>query len=130
MSTSDNRTALDKAISDALPLAGGKVRTALETLRDELARVDEERAKQPLRYGDRVRVACGATGRYLGTFKGHELALFVSAMDNSVCIDEVRRDGDPPHPDLLAPSGSELQAACDGLRYGLNLAKHAEAVSA
>lgn len=123
MSNTEARSALDKAIADALPAAGGKVHTLLEQLRDELARVSKERASRPLRWGDRVRTMCSATGRYLGVFEGHELALFVSAMDNSVCIDRVNRGGEPPHPDLPVPTSRELEAACNGLRRGLDLAR-------
>lgn len=65
------------------------------------------------RFGDRVRVRCGATGRYLTD----GLALVVSAQDNDLFIDRVKPDGDPPHPTLPAPTDGELSAAGAALRY-------------
>jgi hypothetical protein len=58
------------------------------------------------RHGDRVRVQCGATGRYLG--KG--LALVVS-MGNDLFVDRVDLDGAPPHPTLPVPSCDALAGA-------------------
>ena len=68
-------------------------------------------------FGDRVRVKCGATGRYLGTYLGAELALAISAMDNDFLIDSVA-DGDP-HPTLPVPSDDALRAAAEAIHYPL-----------
>lgn len=57
-------------------------------------------------FGDRVRVRCGATGRYL--LGG--LALAVCAQDNDLLIDHVDPDGDP-HPTLPVPSDDALAGA-------------------
>jgi hypothetical protein len=67
------------------------------------------------RFGDRVRVSCGATGRALGV---DDLALFVSCMDNDTCIDTIRTDGDPPHPTLPVPTDDELSACAQGIVFG------------
>ena len=67
----------------------------------------------PPRFGDRVRVRSGATGRYLRD----GLALVVSAQDNDLFIDHVDAHGDPPHPRLPVPSDVELAAAAATLRY-------------
>lgn len=64
------------------------------------------------RFGDRVRVKCTATGRYLQD----GLALVVSAQDNDLFVDEVDPDGPPPHPSLPVPSDDALHGACAGLR--------------
>ncbi len=40
-----------------------------------------------LKYGDAVKAKCNATGRYLGNGR----VLFVSAMDNDICEDELAR---------------------------------------
>jgi hypothetical protein len=88
---------------------------------EENAAVTELRALLPKpkpaptpRFGDRVRVRCGATGRALGM---DDLALFVSAMDNSLNLDQINPDGEPPHPSLPVPTDSALEAACGALRY-------------
>lgn len=74
-----------------------------------------------LAYGDRVRLRCSATGRYLGTFNDIKLGLFISAMDNSYNIDEVKETGNDPHPTLPVPSDDALDAAHAALRYiGVN----------
>lgn len=69
------------------------------------------------KWGDRVRVRCGATGRYLGD----GLALVVSAQDNDLLIDVVVHPAaphyEPPHPTLPVPTDRELSAAACGLRY-------------
>lgn len=65
-------------------------------------------------YGDRVRVKCGATGRYLD----YGLALVVSAQDNDLFIDGVKEQQDPPpHPTLPVPNDDELRGAIVGLRH-------------
>lgn len=65
------------------------------------------------RFGDRVRTRSGATGRYLQD----GLALYVSAMDNSLVVAEHDPDGDPPHPTLPAPSDEAIEAAAAGLQH-------------
>jgi len=64
-------------------------------------------------FGDRVRVHCGATGRYLGD----GLALYVSAQDNDLVIDRVATNPDAPapHSTLPAPTDRELSAALAAL---------------
>jgi hypothetical protein len=116
--SSEDRELLDKAILAALPKAGGKVRSLLESLQAELAKVDEKR--KPC-WGDRVRTACAATGRYLGEFEGRHLALFVSAMDSSLCVDLVDEKGDPPSGKLPVPTDCEIEAAHFGIQYGLRI---------
>jgi hypothetical protein len=70
-----------------------------------------------LRWGDRARLACSATGRYLGEFDGKHLALFVSAMDNSLNVGEIDlTPTEGPHPTLPVPTDRELEAAANGLR--------------
>ncbi len=75
------------------------------------------------RFGDRVRVRCGATGRYL-----HDgVALYVSAQDNDLVVTEVA-DPDapgyqPPHPTLPAPTDRELSAAAAGMRYAARVSR-------
>jgi hypothetical protein len=64
------------------------------------------------RFGDCVRVTCGATGRYLQD----GLALYVSAQDNDLCVDEVDL-GVPPHPSLPVPNDDALSGASVGLSY-------------
>ena len=73
-------------------------------------------------FGQVVRTRCTATGRYIGRYGGKNLALFVSAMDNELCVDDVDPDGEP-HPGLPTPTDRELQAASAGLRRGLRLAE-------
>jgi len=69
------------------------------------------------KYGDRVRVKCGATGRYLGAYTGHtDLALFVSAQDNGLCIDAVDFDQTPAD-GLPVPSDHALAGCAEGIRY-------------
>lgn len=63
------------------------------------------------RFGDRVRVRCTATGRYLRD----GLALFVSAMSNELCIDRVA-EGEP-HPTLPVPSDDAIAGAFEALTY-------------
>jgi hypothetical protein len=46
------RQALDRAIDDALPHAGGRVRLALLKLRKELAELDAERGATQARFGE------------------------------------------------------------------------------
>lgn len=59
-------------------------------------------------YGDRVRVKCSATGRYIGD----RLALVVSAMSNELFVDEIAGpDGAPPNPTLPVPSDEAVMAA-------------------
>lgn len=60
-----------------------------------------------LKFGDCVKVKCTATGRYLGNGQ----ALFVSAMDNGLCEDDVARPirvGNPHN--LPMPSDESLKA--------------------
>lgn len=72
-----------------------------------------------LMFGDRVRMQCTATGRYLGTHDGKALALGVSAQDNDLFIDEVNlTTGDSPSATLPVPSDGQLIAAAAGVRYG------------
>jgi hypothetical protein len=61
-----------------------------------------------LKFGDRVRVKCGATGRYLGRYG---LALVVSTQDHDLFVDYVDPDGEPPHPTLPVPSSDALSGA-------------------
>jgi hypothetical protein len=63
------------------------------------------------RYGDRVRVKCGATGRYVG----YGLALVVSAQDNDLFLDEATSIAG--HPTLPAPSNEALAGAYEALTY-------------
>lgn len=63
-------------------------------------------------FGDRVRVRCGATGRYLG----RGLALVVSAQEGDLFVDRVNPDGDPPHPTLPVPSNDAMAGASAVLR--------------
>jgi hypothetical protein len=119
------RNALEQAVTDAKRLAGGDVLRCLEALEHALSEAKATPVR--LKFGDRVRTSCTATGRYLGKFGGKELALFVSAMDNSVCVDVVDRDGDPPHPGLPVPTDRELEAAANGIRWGLDHRETADA---
>lgn len=68
-------------------------------------------------YGERVRVSCGATGRYLD----YGLALVVSAQDNDLMLDRVadpaNPDVQPPHPTLPVPTDDEMRAASAALNY-------------
>lgn len=60
------------------------------------------------KFGDRVRVRCGATGRYVSG----GLALVVSAQDNDLLIDRFDPDPiDPPHATLPVPSDDALAGA-------------------
>lgn len=70
-----------------------------------------------LQFGQRVRVCCSATGRYLGSYGGEDLALFVSAQDNDLCVDIVDPSREP-HPSLPVPTDRQLSAAGAGIRYG------------
>lgn len=70
-----------------------------------------------LRWGDRVRLDCSATGRYLGEFDGRHLALWVSAQDNSLNVGVIDpAPTETPHPTLPVPTDRELEAAVNGLR--------------
>lgn len=67
-----------------------------------------------LEYGQRVRVACGATGRYLSD----GLALVVSSMCNDLFVDRVNPDDTYlPHPTLPVPSDDALAGAAEALSY-------------
>jgi len=70
---------------------------------------DLEREIEP-RFGDPVRLRCGATGRYLG--RGTGLGLFVCAQDNDLGIDEIVLDGEPwdesPLPSLEACTAANV----------------------
>ena len=68
-------------------------------------------------FGQPVRTRCTATGRYIGSYGGEDLALYVSAMDNDLCIDLVNTDGQP-RPGLPLPTDRELLAAGAGIGYG------------
>lgn len=63
-------------------------------------------------YGDRVRVACGATGRYLT----RGWALVVSVQDNDLFMDRVNSGGEAPHATLPVPTDRELSAAMAAMR--------------
>lgn len=65
----------------------------------------------PRSFGDRVRVKCGATGRYVA----YGLALAVSAQDNDLFLDEAVDA--PPHPTLPVPSDDALAGAAEALRH-------------
>jgi hypothetical protein len=96
-----------------LAKTGRLVPEGAETLRQ----VDHGGADQKVtvtgqpRLGDRVRVRCGATGRYLT----NGLALYVSVQDNELGIDEINSDGVAPHPTLSVPTDDELRGALAGL---------------
>lgn len=78
-------------------------------------------------FGALVRAKCNATGIYIGAIAGKDWVLFVSAMDNDLCIDELGQG--EPHPGLPRPTGREGAAALYGLSTGLRLGK-AEAAAA
>lgn len=83
--------------------------------------IDQDKPFNPadLKWGERVVCSCTATGLYLGEFDGHHLALFVSAMDNSINIDTVQPEPTSmPSPDLPVPTARELEAATTGLSRG------------
>jgi hypothetical protein len=63
-----------------------------------------------------TRVACGATGRIIRD----GLALFVSAMDNSLCFDRAV-EGEVWDRSPL-PTDGECEAAYEGLRRGREIA--------
>jgi len=64
------------------------------------------------RFGQRVRVACGATGRYVQD----DLALVISCQDGELLLDQV--DGTKePHPMLPVPSDDALAGAAEALSY-------------
>ena len=68
------------------------------------------------KYGDRVKVRCGATGRYIGWFFDRPWALWVSATDNSLVTDSsVSLDEPNASPNLPVPSDPELSAAYSAL---------------
>lgn len=64
------------------------------------------------RFGQRVRVQCGATGRYVQD----DLALVISAQDNELLMDRVDGTGEP-HPTLRVPSDDALHGAAEALSY-------------
>jgi hypothetical protein len=75
-------------------------------------------------FGDRVRVRCGATGRYLD----YGLALVVSMQDNDLFIDKIREDaGIPPHPTLPVPTDEAMSGAIVGLRRAASALRSPEA---
>lgn len=71
------------------------------------------------KFGDRVRVQCSATGRYVSD----GWALVVSAQDNELFLD--RAVAGEPHPTLPAPSDDALDAAAAGYRAGREAAARA-----
>lgn len=64
------------------------------------------------KYGDRVRVKCTATGRYLRD----GLALVVSASSNDLFVDTLHKVQDP-HPTLPVPSDDALEGASAAMSY-------------
>lgn len=64
------------------------------------------------RFGNRVRVKCGATGRYVGL----GCALVVSVGNNDLFLDAVNPAGEPPHPSLPVPTDQEIAGAAAALR--------------
>jgi len=77
------------------------------------------------RYGDRVRLAIGLTGRYID----YGIADAISAQDNEPMLGRVAPnspDGEPPHPTLPVPTDRELLAAAEAFRYGRQHCTHWE----
>ena len=81
-----------------------------------------------LKYGDRVRLKHGATGRYVG----HGFALSVSAQDNDLFLDPVVPVFDAagalrePHPTLPVPSDDAVAGAAAACRYWVARTKEAD----
>lgn len=68
----------------------------------------------PLEWGDRARVACGATGRYVGSHHGVDWVLWVSAQDNDLMLTPLDPAGEP-QPSLPVPSDDACAGAAAAL---------------
>lgn len=68
----------------------------------------------PILYGDRVRAACTATGRYVGWYVETNWVLVISAMDNEPFLDEVDM-GDAPSTTCPVPTDDMLEGAAAAL---------------
>ena len=79
--------------------------------------LDAPKPAGPPAYGEVTRGKCSAPARSLGEWGDRTLVLFVSAMDNSLCIDEWDPYGEPVTTKVPLPSNDSLAAASGALSW-------------